>query len=213
MIDKWNSHDTGCFLRIIKFISELILYVILFFLVMFIFSCSPEEDNLYLPLDPEATMVFPSEQDENGYYHVDLDWNQEYYPYFSVDVVADKIENSIVSARFDTDTYWVLGDSIAFSIPLYSPYNGLENYQGTPIPVRDTIIYLNQFQGTILPIVQNDTRIYFNENDNNYTSRRVVGPFPPELVGDTISLYMKVMWEFDNTFIEKEGYIEKFIVE
>ena len=53
----------------------------------------------------------------------------------------------------------------------------------------------------------------FNENDNNYTSRRVVGPFPPELVGDTISLYMKVMWEFDNTFIEKEGYMEKFIVE
>ena len=106
-----------------------------------------------------------------------------------------------------------LGDSIAFTIPLYSPYNGLEDYQGTPIPVRDTIVYLNQFEGTILPIVQNNTRIYFNENENTYTSRRTVGPFPPELVGDTISLYMKVMWEFGNTFIEKEGYVEKFIVE
>ena len=175
-------------------------------------GCSPEEDFIRLE-DPNARMIFPSEIDENGYYHVELDWDGDYYPYFSVDVVADKVENSIVSARFDTDTYWVLGDSIAFTIPLYSPYKGLQTYQGTPIPVRDTIIYLSQFEGTILPVVQNNTRIYFNEHEDDFRSKRTVGPFPPELVGDTISLYMKVMWEFDNTFIEKDEYIEKFIVE
>jgi hypothetical protein len=180
--------------------------------ILLICGCSTDDDIFVLP-DPNATMIFPVEADENGYYHVDLDWNQEFYPYFNVDVIADKVPNGITSARFDTDTYWVLGDSIAFTIPLYSPYNGLQDYQGTPIPVRDTIVYLSQFAGTILPVVQNNTRIYFSDHDNGYSSRRTVGPFPPELVGDTITLYMKVLWEGYNYTIEKNNYIEKFIVE
>jgi len=189
-------------------------------LLLLLVGCFPEdiyveEEFLYEGrYQPEALMVFPTDKDDNGFYHVDLDWNREYYPYFNVDVEADKLsrDESIISARFDTDTYWVIEDSIAFTIPLYSPFLGLQTFQGTPIPVRDTIVYLNQFKGTVLPVVQNNTRIYFKENQTNYTSRRVVGPFPPELIGDTITLHMKVTWEYRNTFIDKE-FVEKFIVE
>jgi len=188
-------------------------YIITLLLIFNLLACSPVDEIDFLFTDPDAEMIFPVDVDENGYYHVPLDWSGEFYPYFSVNVVADKVLGGITSARFDTDTYWVLGDSIAFTIPLYSPYNGLENYQGTPIPVRDTIVYLSQFEGTILPIVQNNTRIYFSDHAGVSTSKRTVGPFPPELVGDTISLYMKVLWEYANTSLEKDHYIEKFIVE
>ena len=188
------------------------IYLLLFLLV----GCQ-SIDELQPTYDPEAYMLFPdyypylAEQDENGYTHVDLDWTGEYLPYFPIDVVADELPDGITSAEFDSDTYWMLGDSLAFTIPLYSPFEGLETYQGTPIPVRDTIIYLNQFEGTVLNIVQDD-RIYFSFNALGFASRRIVGPFPPALEGDTINIFMKVTWEEGNSYIQKH-YSEKFIVE
>ena len=65
--------------------------------------------------------------------------------------------------------------------------------------------------GDILNIVQDD-RVYFYDNGTGFDTKRLVGPFPPELEGDTINIYMKVIWEQDNYWIEKD-FTEKFIVE
>jgi len=183
-------------------------------------SCSPESFDL--PCESgecSASIESSFYKDSNGYYHAELDWNSEYYPYFNLDIVADKTSSqyhyngvSVVRAQFDTDSYFVLGDSIAFTISLYQPWLGLWTYDGTPIPYENTTVYLNQFEGTIVPVVQ-DTEILFSEQeDGRFTTRRTVGPFPPTMIGDTISIFMKVKWDIGETY-EKDHYIEKFIIE
>lgn len=189
-------------------------------IILALYSCEPEpfappcqtgDCNAYI----ESTFY----KDENGYYHAELDWTREYYPYFNLDIYADKTSpeywynnESVVSAEFDTDSYFVLNDSVAFTISLYQPWQGLWTYNGTPIPYENTTIYLSQFQGTIVPVVQ-DTQIYFSDDENGrFSTRRVVGPFPPTMIGDTISIFMKTQWDI-GTIIEKDHYIEKFIIE
>lgn len=173
--------------------------------------CESGECNAYM-----ESMFY---KDSNGYYHAELDWSGVYYPYFVVDVYADKTSPdywyngiSVVRAEFDTDSYFVLEDSISFTISLYQPWLGLWTYDGVPIPYDNTTIYLNQFEGTIVPVVQS-TEIYFSEDNlGNYKSRRTVGPFPPSMIGDTISIFMKVKWDIGENLI-KDGYFEKFIIE
>lgn len=158
-------------------------------------------------------------KDSNGYYHAELDWTREYYPYFNLDIYADKTSHeywynneSVVEAEFDTDSYFVLNDSVAFTISLYRPWQGLWTYSGTPIPYENTTVYLSQFEGTIVPVVQS-TPIHFSENElGEFTTRRTVGPFPPTMIGDTISIYMKVRWDIGESYT-KDHYIEKFIIE
>lgn len=158
-------------------------------------------------------------KDSNGYYHAELDWTREYYPYFDLDVYANRTSPeyryngvSVVSAQFDTDSYFVLNDSVAFTISLYQPWLGLWTYNGTPIPYENTTIYLDQFEGTIVPVVQN-TNIYFSDDElGEFSTKRIVGPFPPSMIGDTISIFMKVRWDVGE-IIERDDYIEKFIIE
>ena len=160
-------------------------------------------------------------KDDNGYTHVDLDWDSEYLPYFTIDIHATRTnphfyynDQPVVSAEFDTDTYYTIGDTLAFTIPLYNPYQGLETYYGYPIPVQDTIVYLSQFAGMVFPVVQNDTRVYFSDDSNGeFTTKRTVGPIPPSLEGDTISVYMKVFWDAGLESVEKGNFIEKYIIE
>ena len=173
--------------------------------------CETGECNAYI-----ESMFY---KDSNGYYHAELDWTREYYPYFTLDIYADRTSQeyrynnvSVVTAQFDTDSYFVLQDSVAFTISLYQPWLGLWTYDGVPIPYEDTTIYLNQFEGTIVPVVQ-DTQIYFSEDElGNFTTKRVVGPFPPSMIGDTISIFMKMRWDIGD-ILEKDSYIEKFIIE
>ena len=158
-------------------------------------------------------------KDSNGYYHAELDWNSEYYPYFVLDVYADRTSQeyrynnvSVVTAQFDTDSYFVLQDSVAFTISLYQPWLGLWTYDGVPIPYENTTIYLDQFEGTIVPVVQ-DTEIYFSDDElGNFSTKRTVGPFPPSMIGDTISIFMKMRWDIGDIIV-KDDYIEKFIIE
>lgn len=176
-------------------------------------TCEGGECNAYI------TTPYPI--DSNGYTHVDLEWIGETLPYFTLDIHANRTDphwwyndQPVVSAEFDTDSYYVIGDSLAFSIPLYNPYQGLETYYGYPIPVQDTIIYLNQFAGMTFPVVQNDTRIYFSDDFNgDFTSKRTVGPIPNSFVGDTITIYMKVFWDAGNNSVLREDYFEKYIIE
>lgn len=202
-----------CNLRAFRAAASLILLTALF-------SC--EDELVIVPCetgDCNAYIYSDFYKDSNGYYHAELDWSREYYPYFPLKVYADRTApeyvynmGSVVSAEFDTDSYFVLGDSIAFTISLYQPWQGLETYYGTPIPYENTTVYLNQFEGTVVPVVQN-TDIYFSHDmDGDFSTTRIVGPFPPTMIGDTISIFMKVKWDI-GMIIEKDHYIEKFIIE
>ena len=171
--------------------------------------------------DCNAIITSQFTTDSNGYTHAVLDWSTDYLPYFTLDIEASRTspeyyynDQPAVSAEFDTDSYYVIGDSLAFTIPLYNPYSGLQTYNGYPIPVQDTIIYVNQYAGMVLPVVQNDTRVYFSEDDTGrFTTKRTVGPIPPGFIGDTISIYMRVFWDAGMNSVVKDHYIEKFIIE
>lgn len=192
-------------------------------LLALFFSC--EKEQIISPVcesgDCNASIYSNYPKDSNGYTHVELDWTTEYLPYFTIDIEATRTHPSfhynnipIVSAEFDTDSYYVLGDSIAFTIPLYSPYIGLETYEGFPIAVQDTTVYLSQFEGMVFPIVQNDTRIYFSDNQEGlFTAKRTIGPIPEEFKNDTVTIFMKVFWDAGSYSTIKDHYIEKFIIE
>ena len=152
-------------------------------LIIFTHACTKT------PLPPDtcpggcsAQMVFPVEKGENGYYSVELDWDREYLPYFSIDLIASKVNPeyhyngiSAVSAELYSNATWILESS-----------------------------------GLVVDVVQ-ESSVYFSESGNNLRSRRVVGPFPPEMIGDTVTIHMEVFWDAGmNSKILR--YSEKFIV-
>ena len=164
----------------------------------------------------DAKMVLYYPKDSSGFYRIKLNWEGPYYPRFNLYVEAKKYKtgNSIISARFDTDTYWVLGDSIAFVVPLYNPFTSLYTnpYWNNPLPSRLDTIILNQFEGLLVPVVQKDVRIYLKEyfpgSENQHPdefkpsdpakymwSKRIVGPISPSLKNDTSTIFMNVIWD------------------
>ena len=191
-------------------------------IITLLFSC---EQETFAPLCENgvcnATMSTIYTTDSNGYTHVELDWTTSYLPYFHIDVEATRTTSPyhynnapVVSAEFDTDSYYVLGDSLAFTIPLYNSFSGLETYEGFPIAVQDTTVYLNQFEGMVLPIVQNDTRVYFSEDElGNFKTRRTVGPIPEGFINDTITVFMRVFWDGGSNSTVKDHYLAKYIIE
>jgi hypothetical protein len=44
-------------------------------------------------------------------------------------------------------------------------------------------------------------------------SRRYLGPFIPEMIGDTITVNMRILWDAGDNSIVKDHYEQKFIVE
>lgn len=166
-----------------------------------------------------ATMEFPGKLDKNGYYHVSLDWSQEYYPYFHLDINAAPTNEpyryngeSVVTAKFDSDTSWVIGDTLVMRQAYYKPFTGKWTSTGGALPTHWKNLDLTQFKGTVVNIAQN-TSIYFRQKDTILSSRRTLGPFPPHLKGDTITVFMEVIWDAGDLSLKKSGYKEKFIVE
>jgi hypothetical protein len=183
-------------------------------------SCTltPVDPSLCVTGDCDAKMIFPITLDENGYYHVDLSWDQEYYPYFAVDVNASPIDpfyfygdHPVASAEFDSDTSWIIGDSLVVREDYYKPFSEVWNSSG-PLPHNLSNLTLSQFAGIKVNIAQG-APIYFSEKNNKFTTKRLLGPFPPTMEGDTITVYMKVYWDGGTEFEEKSHYMEKFIVE
>ena len=178
------------------------------------------------PLAPEtcpggcdAQMIFPVEADANGYYHIDLNWDGEYLPWFYVDVEATEVDNeykynnnSVVEATFDSNTSWIIGSDLIIQQPIYNPFFGNYTSSWEPIPTEFVDIELPQYTGTELNIAQG-TKLYFSKKNGKLKTRRVLGPFPPAMKGDTITLYMKVYWEAGPLSFTKDDFSQKFIVE
>jgi len=130
----------------------------------------------------EAVMFFPGDRDVNGYYSIELDWSREYLPYFDVAIHATKVD------------------------PVYK-YNGVGVISAQ---FNSDATWILEKSGVEVNIVQEAT-VYFRETPARYESKRIVGPFPPQMIGDTININMEVFWDVGQESVIK-NYSQKFIV-
>lgn len=166
-------------------------------------------------------------RDNNGYYHYKFNTIKD-YNYTSIVAEASRITNeryiyngtSVIEGDFDSNAFWILGDSLAVTIPLYNPFKSLYSspYFTSPLPVGTKTVILSQFKGFIVPVVPTSP-IYFKEydmrmdeykpNNNNLWTKRVIGPIPKYMIGDTIVIHGKVAWECGNYSIQNPQYTHK----
>lgn len=203
--------------------KTVIMQRLIFLLPLLLLNCT-KDDNVSSPCitgDCDARLILNYPQDSNGYYHVDLDFTGEYYPRFNIFVEADDMYPeyqyngiTVVEARFDTDTFWTVDGELNFSIPLYSPWLSLNQYNGTPIPVGNVDVSLDFFDEYVIPVVQRDTRIYLQPSNNgSLIGKRIVGPISPQVLNDTITIYSEVLWEAGSNYRVKDDLFAKIIIE
>jgi len=165
--------------------EESIVGIGLLVLMLAMFASCSKDDIPQVCYDGscDASLELPGNIDSNGYYHIDLDWNGEYFPRFSIDVYADA-----------TDPYWWYNET---------PVAQANFYTDTTIDVGYDVI----------PVVQS-SRVNLSSRDKSNTlyGKRIVGPFPPEMKGDTIEVRAVIFWDAGINYKEKELFI-KFIVE
>lgn len=161
----------------------------LFFLLLLLFtvfftSCTKEEivTPTCINNDCSAQFYIPGELDSNGFYHIELEWDNQYYPRFTIDI----------DATITDPWYW---------------YNGVPAVQAN-FHTEDTW----EIGNDILPVVQG-ARVYLRKySDTRAKGKRIVGPFPPRMKGDTIEISSRVWWEAGMQ-TKYEDFSLKFIVE
>ena len=165
--------------------EESIVGIGLLVLMLAMFASCSKDDIPQVCYDGscDASLELPGNIDSNGYHHIDLDWNGEYFPRFSIDIYADA-----------TDPYWWYNET---------PVAQANFYTDTTIDVGYDII----------PVVQS-SRVNLSKKGESNTlyGKRIVGPFPPEMKGDTIDVKAVIFWDAGINYKEKELFI-KFIVE
>ena len=210
-------------------IKTVIMKYFIFLLALLTLSCTKPDDvsSPCLSGDCDARLILNYPQDENGYYHVDLDFDGEYYPRFNIYVEADDMHEeyqyngmTVIEAKFDTDTYWNVDGDLNFSVPLYNPWLSLTTYNGTQIPVGSTDVTVSFLKGYVVPIVQRNTRIYLSddcfggceERPGKLYGKRIVGPISPQILNDTISVYGRVLWEAGSKYEVNDELVAKIII-
>lgn len=196
------------------------VYLFIFMLSM-LSACSLFEDtkknkNICQGGDCWVKLYTDFEVDANGYHRVKPQWSSAMSGRFNIYIESSPtVEecqgagNVITSSSFDSNAYWEVESGLSFIVGLYNPFQGLVTQDGNPIKVKDTVLTLNQFKGTIVPIVQN-TSVYHDVKDkmacygwNNQKSgptpirtgncvmysQRIVGPLIQDMIGDTITIY------------------------
>lgn len=207
-------------------------------LILLLSSCS--KDAIYQPPIEKYISPFGSKKegefkmssqkhikDNNGYYHYKFNRSIE-YNYTDVVGEASAISNSyynynnnsVIEGTFDSNSFFILGDSVSVTIPLYNPFNSLYSspYFTYPISTKTKTIILSQFKGFIVPLVAT-TKTYFKQYDyrmddykpsgTNMWTKRVIGPIPKYMIGDTIIIYGKASWDCGSYSIKFPQYTHK----
>lgn len=206
------------------FMHAIFSHIRLFLLFLVLISCEKKRVDPY-PFEngKRSKLVMNYPKDARGYYLVPLDTTRNSNR-FSIYIEASKLIPfyhyngvSIIQARFDSDSYWVLGTisgNLAVTIPLYNPFTSLYSspYFSVPLPADTTTIILSQYRNSIVSIVQ-DAGIYLKEyfagsmyqpadeyqpETGMYWGKRIIGPIPKYFLGDTIKVYSRVFWDAGN---------------
>tara|TARA_X000001316_G_scaffold3270_1_gene628 strand:+ start:1610 stop:2305 length:696 start_codon:yes stop_codon:yes gene_type:complete len=211
-------------------IKTVIMKYLFYFLPLLLINCTKPDDisSPCISGDCDARLILNYPMDENGYYHVDLDFEGDYYPRFNIYVEADDMyekyqynKTTVIEARFDTDTYWTIDGDLNFTVPLYNPWLSLSQYNGTPIPIDSADVTLSFYDGLVMPVVQRDTRIYLSDNcfgecntsNGKMYGKRIVGPISPQILNDTINIYSEILWEAGSNYRVKDDLIAKIIIQ
>lgn len=167
------------------------------------------------------------EEDSNGYHLVTPEWFSETSGRFNLHIESSPTIGrcqyngiTVVSSRFDSDTFWEVESGLSFTFGLYNPFESLYTQQGNIIKVRDTTVTLNYFQGEIIPVVQQTSvnhgvkdkmECYGWDNPKSgptpietgncvLYSKRIIGPLIRETIGDTIKIYSKTYFDCGKDF-------------
>ena len=160
--------------------------ILLLLTMLFAFSCTVEEG-----LDPptcingdcSAQFFIDGELDQNGFYHVKLNWQGEYSPRFNIEILSSV-----------TDPWYWYNDSPVVQANFYSDNMIDTGYEKIPI-VQSSRIYLSM-----------------KESYKAY-GKRIVGPVPSTYKNDTIYIKPEVFWEAGSKSIGKSYNFLKIIVE
>ena len=216
------------FISVLTFLVNLNVKCIysLLFLSTFV-SCSllekEEIDNSICPDgDCWVRLYTDFEEDSNEYHHIEPYWSSENSGRFNIHIESSPTIGrcqyngmTVVSSRFDSDSYWEIESGLSFTFGLYNPFESFYTQQGDIIKVRDTTVTLDYFQGQIQPIVQ-ETSIYHDVKDKMECyawsnpksgntpletgncilySKRIVGPIVREMIGDTLKIYSETFFD------------------
>ena len=195
-------------------------------LLSFILFSSCSKDNNENSICPNGNcwvrLYTDFQVDSNGYYKVSPEWYSETSGRFNLHIESSPTVGrcqyngvTVVSSRFDSDSYWEIESGLSFTFGLYNPFESFYTQQGDIIKVRDTTVTLDYFQGQIQPIVQ-ETSIYHyvktkwnvldglilildlhqgrQETRTLYT-KRIVGPLIREMIGDTLKIYSETFFD------------------
>ena len=145
------------------------------FITLFAISCTePDKPAVCDTGDCSAMFKVPYPKDSNGYYHVDLDFTQQYYPRFYAEVEADP-----------TNPYWWYNDT-----PVVEAYFSSE----TVLELEYEDVYVVQ-PGRIYLHGRDSSKLY---------GKRLIGPIIPEMIGDTINVNVEILWDAGENYVVKD---------
>ena len=158
-------------------------HVVILFLLILLGSCSREE------IKPDVCI--------NG----DCD------SFFQTNYTIDKNGYYKVTLDYDGEYYpRFFVDVFANSTNEYWWYNGM--------PVVEAEFYGDkylQLPYEKVPVVQ-ESQIYLTGKGEILSSRRIIGPIPPQMKGDTLNVRVEVFWDAGGNSVIKD-YFLKFILE
>ena len=197
---------------------------LLLLFIILLSSCSKDnnENSICPDGDCWVRLYTDFEEDSNGYHLVTPEWFSETSGRFNLHIESSPTivrcqynGVTVVSSRFDSDTFWEVESGLSFTFGLYNPFESLYTQQGNIIKVRDTTVTLNYFQGEIIPVVQETSVNHDVKNkmecfgwDNPYSgttpletgncilySKRIVGSLIREMIGDTLKIYSETFFD------------------
>jgi len=189
------------------------------------YPCLDGNCHSYFKIDP---WVSPSTyQDQSGYWHIKF-WGPKY---FTITGKLDELNPKyvindvpLIEVAFDSN-YWIAFDDLSFIIPLYSAF-GLQTQTGTKIPVKNAILNIGEIAKLMEPLnvvgyqITKKTcftcpyaeRLFATYSNYSYNPRQQIY-LDERMVGDTLEVYVKVIFNFDSGIQEKNFHTLKVIVE